>query len=196
MGEYRRGAQAVYDIKYHLVWITKYRYKVLRGRVAERTRDLIRQSCQAPMTKIEFDDQSIWRINERPEGKTQKGGKGTGTEGGQEPKGGVRSFGEARKEGTGCCSLRKACLCERIVARWQEPGKRKRALLESNPPRNTRLRTHRNDERGVRPPCRIPSSPTPDRIDRSAPAWKTPAALSRRPARRERFFELYGRHVP
>ena len=47
MGEYRRGAHAVYDIKYHLVWITKYRYKVLRGRVAERTRDLIRQSCQA-----------------------------------------------------------------------------------------------------------------------------------------------------
>ena len=47
MDEYRRGAYAVYDIKYHLVWITKYRYKVLRGRVAERTRDLIRQSCQA-----------------------------------------------------------------------------------------------------------------------------------------------------
>ena len=47
MGEYRRGAHAVYDIKYHLIWITKYRYKVLRGRVAERARDLIRQSCQA-----------------------------------------------------------------------------------------------------------------------------------------------------
>ena len=47
MGEYRRGAQAVYDIKYDLTWITKYRYKVLRGRVAERARDLIRQSCQA-----------------------------------------------------------------------------------------------------------------------------------------------------
>ena len=45
--EYRRGAHAVYDIKYHLIWITKYRYKVLRGRVAERARDLIRQSCQA-----------------------------------------------------------------------------------------------------------------------------------------------------
>ena len=47
MEEYRRGAHAVYDIKYHLIWITKYRYKVLRGRVAERARDLIRQSCQA-----------------------------------------------------------------------------------------------------------------------------------------------------
>jgi putative transposase len=36
MAEYRHGARAVYDIKYHLIWITKYRYKVLRGRVTER----------------------------------------------------------------------------------------------------------------------------------------------------------------
>jgi len=47
MAEYRRSAHAVFDLKYHLVWITRYRYKVLRGRVAERTRDLIRQSCEA-----------------------------------------------------------------------------------------------------------------------------------------------------
>jgi len=47
MVEYRRSAHAVFDIKYHVVWITKYRYKVLKGRVAERTRDLIRQICEA-----------------------------------------------------------------------------------------------------------------------------------------------------
>ena len=47
MAEYRRSAQAVFDLKYHVVWITKYRYKILRGRVAERARDLIRQSCEA-----------------------------------------------------------------------------------------------------------------------------------------------------
>ena len=47
MAEYRRSAHAVFDIKYHVVWITKYRYKVLKGRVAERTRDLIRQICEA-----------------------------------------------------------------------------------------------------------------------------------------------------
>ena len=46
MAEYRRSAHAVYDLKYHVVWITKYRYKVLTGRVAERTRDLIRQICE------------------------------------------------------------------------------------------------------------------------------------------------------
>lgn len=47
MVEYRRSAHAVYDLKYHVVWITKYRYKVLVGRVAERTRDLIRQICES-----------------------------------------------------------------------------------------------------------------------------------------------------
>ncbi len=45
--EYRTSGRAIWEIKYHLVWITKYRYKVLRGEVAERTRDLIRQICQA-----------------------------------------------------------------------------------------------------------------------------------------------------
>ena len=47
MVEYRTSAHAVFDIKYHFVWITKYRYKILRGRVAERARDLLRQICQA-----------------------------------------------------------------------------------------------------------------------------------------------------
>ena len=44
--QYRHGAHAVYDIKYHFVWITKYRYKILRGRIAERSRGLLRQSCE------------------------------------------------------------------------------------------------------------------------------------------------------
>ena len=47
MAEYRTSAHAVFDIKYHVVWITKYRYKILRGRVAERARDLLRQICQS-----------------------------------------------------------------------------------------------------------------------------------------------------
>ena len=47
MVEYRHSAHAVFDIKYHVVWITKYRCKILRGRVAERARDLLRQICEA-----------------------------------------------------------------------------------------------------------------------------------------------------
>jgi putative transposase len=47
MAEYRHSGHAVCDIKCHVVWITKYRYKVLRGEAAERARDLIRQICHA-----------------------------------------------------------------------------------------------------------------------------------------------------
>ena len=35
--EYRTGSHTVYDIEYHVVWITKYRYKVLTGEVALHT---------------------------------------------------------------------------------------------------------------------------------------------------------------
>src|SRR5262249_2970236 len=47
MADYWHSAQATCDLKYHVIWITKYRYKILRGRLAERARDLIRQVCQA-----------------------------------------------------------------------------------------------------------------------------------------------------
>lgn len=46
MVEYRQNFHSVWDVKYHLIWVTKYRYKVLRGEIATRTRDLLRQICQ------------------------------------------------------------------------------------------------------------------------------------------------------
>ena len=42
---YRKSAHTTYDLKYHLVWITKYRKPVLRGAEGLRARDLIRQTC-------------------------------------------------------------------------------------------------------------------------------------------------------
>ena len=42
---YRKTAHSVYDLKYHVVWITKYRKPVLRGEVALRLRELVRQTC-------------------------------------------------------------------------------------------------------------------------------------------------------
>jgi putative transposase len=45
--KYRYGSPAVYQIEYHFVWVTKYRYKVLRGEVAERVMEWVRQSCEA-----------------------------------------------------------------------------------------------------------------------------------------------------
>ena len=52
MAEYRKGSHTVYDIKYHFVWITKYRYPVLRGEVALRARELLRQGCEANNIRI------------------------------------------------------------------------------------------------------------------------------------------------
>lgn len=43
----RKSSHVQYDIQYHIVWTTKYRYKVLSGKIAERTRELIRQSCNS-----------------------------------------------------------------------------------------------------------------------------------------------------
>jgi putative transposase len=45
--EYGYGSPTVYQIGYHFVWITKYRYKVLKGEIAERVRDWVRQTCEA-----------------------------------------------------------------------------------------------------------------------------------------------------
>ena len=45
--EYRYGSHSVYNIRYHFVFVTKYRYKVLRGDVGLKVRELIRQTCQA-----------------------------------------------------------------------------------------------------------------------------------------------------
>ena len=45
--EYTKTSHAVHDIKYHIIWITKYRYKVLRGKISQRLRELIRQGCEA-----------------------------------------------------------------------------------------------------------------------------------------------------
>ena len=42
---YRKTAHSVYDLKYPLVWITKYLKPVLQGQIALRVRELIRQTC-------------------------------------------------------------------------------------------------------------------------------------------------------
>ena len=52
-GRYRRGSHTVYEIKYHTVWVTKYRYDVLKGEVAYRARELIRQTCLGLEVRIE-----------------------------------------------------------------------------------------------------------------------------------------------
>jgi putative transposase len=45
--DYRYGSHTVYQIEYLFVWVTQYRYKMLSGEIAERVRDLVRQTCEA-----------------------------------------------------------------------------------------------------------------------------------------------------
>jgi putative transposase len=47
MENYRKTSHSVYDLKYHLVWITKYRKPVFFGDVAVRLGDLIREICKS-----------------------------------------------------------------------------------------------------------------------------------------------------
>lgn len=46
MEHYRTGPHSRFDLKYHFVWITKYRKGVLAGEVGLRLRELVREICR------------------------------------------------------------------------------------------------------------------------------------------------------
>ena len=48
----RKSSHVQYDIEYHIVWTTKYRYRVIVGKIAERTRKLVIQSCNSMNVNI------------------------------------------------------------------------------------------------------------------------------------------------
>lgn len=41
--DYRKDSHTVYDIKYHIVWVTKYRYQILKGPIGYRLKDLLKR---------------------------------------------------------------------------------------------------------------------------------------------------------
>ena len=45
--EYQTGGHSKFDIKYHFVWVTKYRYKILDKSIGQRLKMLLIQSCQS-----------------------------------------------------------------------------------------------------------------------------------------------------
>ena len=55
--QYRHTSHTTYSCLYHIVWITKYRKKVLSGDVGLRLREIIRQICN--QDKIEIHKGSI-----------------------------------------------------------------------------------------------------------------------------------------
>lgn len=52
MMDYRYGSHTVFNIEYHFVWVTKYRYQVLKGDVALRVREWVRRTCEIFEIKI------------------------------------------------------------------------------------------------------------------------------------------------
>jgi putative transposase len=52
MEEYRKGSHSIYDIKYHIVWITKYRKAVMVGGIKKRLREILRQVCMQNDVRI------------------------------------------------------------------------------------------------------------------------------------------------
>lgn len=51
-GRYRKTSHVIYECKYHLCWLPKYRYPILTGKVALRVRELIRQITAANEVEI------------------------------------------------------------------------------------------------------------------------------------------------
>jgi len=52
MGDYRYGNHTVSRLTVHLVWVTKYRFKVLEGDVQKRCRELLIQICDTEDVRI------------------------------------------------------------------------------------------------------------------------------------------------
>ena len=52
MERYTKGSHTLYHHRYHLVWITKYRYRVLRGELQRRVRTIIAQVAEELGVKI------------------------------------------------------------------------------------------------------------------------------------------------
>ncbi len=52
MTNYTHGQHTVYHHRYHLVWVTKYRYRVLQGNLRLRVREIIAQVAEEMDIKI------------------------------------------------------------------------------------------------------------------------------------------------
>jgi len=48
----RNGNHTISQLQIHIVWVTKYRYKVLKGKIQERCREILIQVCDAEDLRI------------------------------------------------------------------------------------------------------------------------------------------------
>ena len=49
---YRKLSHVVYDFRYHIVWCPKYRFRILKGKIGESVRDIIKQLCEWKKVEI------------------------------------------------------------------------------------------------------------------------------------------------
>ena len=52
MGIYWKASHCVYDCRYHIVWITKYRRPVLNQQIQKRLTELLQQFCKELYIKV------------------------------------------------------------------------------------------------------------------------------------------------
>src|SRR5436190_13967537 len=57
---YKTGAHTKYRLMYHLVWIPKYRKRILKGKIAKRLSELFRECC-------DMNDWIIEELNIQPD---------------------------------------------------------------------------------------------------------------------------------
>jgi len=60
MGKYRKQSHVIYKCDYHIVWVPKYRYRVLKGAIKELvTQDIVllcdRKSCEVIELNVQED---------------------------------------------------------------------------------------------------------------------------------------------
>jgi hypothetical protein len=106
---------------------------------------------------------------------------------------GVDPSVETRKTGTDFVSLLSSVQQQDCARSLLRPAKRTRALLESNPRRNNRLKTHRNDGRRAKPNSLFGFAPV-HRTDRSSYALEN-SCCNCRLVSVSNGFERRGRHV-
>jgi len=66
MRQYRTGVYTKTDLKVHLIWISKYRKKILKGQIVIRTRDLLRQIAMEYEINIIAEDHIHMFVSYRP----------------------------------------------------------------------------------------------------------------------------------
>ena len=62
MSPIKRTSHAVYDLKYHMVWVPKYRKMILKGDLAKRIREVfaeIAERCEFEIDTMEVKDDHV-----------------------------------------------------------------------------------------------------------------------------------------